>query len=235
MADLIKQCYPRLPEGRLHVIPWGCWQDPVSTADVEAERRRLEAALGPTGSPTLLTLSRISPEKGLDTLLEALRRMERQGAPPVTVLIAGDAAYMRGAACLRGLQRRARRLRTMRVEFVGHANAAMKQALFSLADGYVFPSRHESYGLTLCEALAAGLPVITTDHYSARDLVPPGGGWIVPRDDPDALAAALTSVCQSIRHETGPRPGSIAHPPSFTHAAVRLANLIDSILAERPL
>ena len=57
----------------------------------------------------------------------------------------------------------AARLKRTRVVFPGYVTGERKRAFFALADLYVFPSRHESYGLTLLEALAAGLPAVCLD------------------------------------------------------------------------
>jgi len=55
-----------------------------------------------------------------------------------------------------------------------------KHAFFGLADVYLFPSSHESYGLTLMEALSAGLPAISRDHAGARQILKPEFGITVP-------------------------------------------------------
>src|SRR6185312_12047953 len=114
-------------------------------------------------------------------------------------------AFMRGRSYLRLLERASGRLSRFNVQFIGHADAAMKAALFRTADLYVFPSRHESYGLTLCEAIAAGVPAITTDHYSARELLGPGG-IVTPRDNPRALASAIYQALHIRMPSQSPAP-----------------------------
>ncbi|NUQ01482.1 MAG: glycosyltransferase family 4 protein, partial [Armatimonadetes bacterium] len=179
MKTIIERCYPPAP--RVEVVPWGGWDDRAEEAAVATElvdlRQRFQLA---DDEIVLLTLSRISPEKGIERLLEALAIGRRRGELPTSVrlLIAGEAAFMQGQRYRCRLERLAERL-PCRVDFVGYAAGARKQALWRLADLYVFPSRHESYGLTLAEALRAGLPVVTTEHYSAHDLVPEGAGLIV--------------------------------------------------------
>ena len=73
------------------------------------------------------------------------------------LLIAGEAAYMQGHRFEKKLRQLAKRLRKTAVHFVGYASGARKKALFEMADLYVFPYRHESYGLTLLEAMRVGL------------------------------------------------------------------------------
>ena len=55
----------------------------------------------------------------------------------------------------------------------------------------VFPTLSDGFGMVVTEAMAHGLPVITTDKAGAADLVSPDNGLIVPAADPRALADAL--------------------------------------------
>ncbi len=67
------------------------------------------------------------------------------------------------------------------MEFPGHVTGGRKQAFFRMADVYVFASRHESYGLTLMEALAAGLPAVAVESDGTREIVRPEFGVLVER------------------------------------------------------
>jgi glycosyltransferase involved in cell wall biosynthesis len=69
--------------------------------------------------------------------------------------------------------------------------------VYALGDVFVFPTRGDPYGLVVDEALAAGLPVIsTTSAGEIVERVKPGEtGELVPRDDIDALAAAMCRMC----------------------------------------
>src|SRR5437879_2234100 len=152
MKDVLLRCYAGLEPQRIHVLPWGAWEDPVISEDVQREKESLNTHFPiPSGSRILLTLGRISPEKGQDRLLKALALWERRPDFPkkgVCVLLAGESAYMMGKSYQKKLERLASKLRWSRVHFVGYASGARKKALFELAELYVFPSRHESSGLT---------------------------------------------------------------------------------------
>lgn len=59
-------------------------------------------------------------------------------------------------------------------------------------DALVLPSRHDSFGMVVAEAMASGLPAIVSDHVGAKEMVTPGkNGFIVPTGDAAALAAAM--------------------------------------------
>lgn len=234
MAEILRRAYPWRTEGDVLALPWGTIAEPEPPGTEEV-LRELRRTYDPGGRPVLLTLSRISPEKGQDLLLRALGRWERRGGGELLVLICGAAAYMHGGSYLRTLHRLARGLRRVEVQFPGYVSGAEKHAFFRLANLYVFPSRHESYGLTLMEALAAGLPALTTDHRSARDLVRPEFGRIVPAN-PHALCCGLDELLA--RREELPRMGeaarafALARP--FSHAADRLSTVLLRLLQPEP-
>lgn len=248
MARTLARCYGEGARRKTAVLPWGGWEEAVSEQEVEAEvaKARREFDLGPE-TTVLLTLSRISPEKGTDFLLKALLSWERQAAPssresrPETrledlrVLICGSAAFMGGEAFARKLQRLASKLRRIRVSFPGHVGGPRKRALFRLADLYVFPSRHESYGLTLVEALRQGVPALTSACHGARHLVRPAYGRVVnldrcgPRRLLDALQTLLADRerLASMKEEAR-RAG---REMDFSRAASNLRDLIAATLA----
>jgi glycosyltransferase involved in cell wall biosynthesis len=180
MKEVMLRCYPDCPPEKMHVIPWGV-PDPASPGDAASLRREFNV---PENAKVLLMLSRISPEKGQDLLLEKLIEWERRDDyPPLWVFICGEAAFMQGVRFLAKLRGLAARLKKTRVVFPGYVTGERKQAFFALADLYIFPSRHESYGLTLMEALAAGLPAVCLDHHGARSVMKEEFGAIVqPRE-----------------------------------------------------
>lgn len=179
MKRTLLECWPEAREERIHVLPWGA---PPAEEGGDAEQLRREFGVA-AGERVLLALSRISPEKGQDFLLESLLEWEREGrAPPARLFVCGAPAYMQGRAHMARLRRLASRLRRIRVEFPGHVTGERKQAFFRMADLYVFASRHESYGLTLMEALGAGLPAVAMESDGTREIVRPEFGVLVERN-----------------------------------------------------
>jgi glycosyltransferase involved in cell wall biosynthesis len=229
------RCYPECPREKIHVLPWGAWEtgndaDRASDTRVDVAELRHEYGV-PENAQVLLTLSRISPEKGQDLLLRALQEWEsRPDFPqrPLWLFVCGDAAYMQGKRYAEHLKLLASRLRKTRVVFPGHVTGARKKAFFALADLYVFPSRHESYGLTLIEALGAGLPAVCLDHDGARSVMRPGFGRIVEQAEPAELRAAIAELLadDGLREKIGQAGQAYARTQRFSDAAARLAEIL---------
>jgi glycosyltransferase involved in cell wall biosynthesis len=231
MREVLLRCYPECPPAKLHVLPWGTWSASANrdASPVDPAALRAEFSV-PPDARVLLTLSRISPEKGQDLLLEALLAWEQRDdfpSRPLWLFICGDAAYMQGRRFLDRLKTLAAGLRRTRVVFPGHVTGARKQAFFALADLYVFPSRHESYGLTLLEALAAGLPAVCLDHHGARCVMNQRFGELVPAS---GLRSAIASLLADDfrRREMGAAARAFAQTQPFAERAAELAGLLMS-------
>jgi glycosyltransferase involved in cell wall biosynthesis len=226
MQTVLERCYPRQARGKVRVVPWGAQPaEPVSPAEVE----QLKAEFGiPPAAQVLLTLSRISPEKGQDLLLESLIEWEREfdaRRHPLYVFICGEPAFMQGERYMARLRNLAARLKVIRVFFPGHVTGARKRSFFAMADLYVFPSRHESYGLTLMEALEAGLPVICLDHLGSREVMRPEFGETVhPRDLNRAIARLLLDPGRLKAASVAARIYAAQH--RFDAAADRVADIL---------
>lgn len=235
MAEILRVSYPWRRREDVVVIPWGALAqpEPEGVDEIVAE---LQKRYDPGGRPVLLTLSRISPEKGQDLLLRALRIWEKREKEEVLLFICGEAAFMHGKSFLRKLQSLAAGLKKTEVVFPGHVGGPRKYAFFRLADLYVFPSRHESYGLTMMEAMAAGLPVLTTDHRSAQDLVRPEFGLVV-EPKPMALYRGLSRLL-SQREKLrimGEKAREFAVSQPFSHAADLLAKKLFGLVEKQKL
>lgn len=68
-------------------------------------------------------------------------------------------------------------------------------SLYARCDAWLFPSRSEGFGLPLLEAMACRTPVIAAPAGAAPELVRPGGGILVPAEDPEAMARAIVDLC----------------------------------------
>lgn len=248
MADTIARCYAgalgdeNALRARCLIQPWGAigdWQ-PADARRVEQLRRHYQ--LGPE-TDVVMTLSRVSPEKGIHILIEALRRLEAAGRirRDTALIVSGEAAFMMGQAYMAEVRRRAARLRRVRAFFPGYLSAADKPAFFALAHVFVSPSVHESYGLNVVEALRAGLPVLASDHYGVRDILKDDYGVRVPYETkqkaPTALGEALIKMLDDKERlkRMGIAAADAARTMTFESAATRLKSAALDLVSKAAL
>ena len=101
-------------------------------------------------------------------------------------------------------------------------------------EGLVLPSRLEGFPVTVLEAMFAGIPVIATDVGSVREQIEPGRtGWVVPPEDPAALAHAIEELCgdPARAREMGARGREVALERFTMETTVRAwLDLYDEVL-----
>ena len=154
--------------------------------------------------PTILTVGRLHQQKAQDVLLMAFQRLP-QRLLSWQIMVVGDGDEGRGAVLgflmvgdgdLRSeLEALALTLAiNQRVHWQGWV--ANPHPYYQSAQIFVLPSRHEGMSNALLEAMMYGLPVIVTDACQGllEIIVHGDNGLVVPVDDPDALAAAITQL-----------------------------------------
>jgi len=171
-----------------HGIETACYRSPDETPFVRDLREEL------AGQRIILFLSRLHPVKGPDHLLEAWRRLAVRFPGWRLVMAGPDVEGYRDKLELQvhksGLDGR--------VTFIGPVFDADKYALLAAAELFVLPSHTENFGLVVMEALAAGVPVITTKGAPWADLVTHRCGWWVEQGV-DSLAIAMeNALCMSM-------------------------------------
>ncbi|MBR1836595.1 MAG: glycosyltransferase [Kiritimatiellae bacterium] len=150
---------------------------------------------GGDGSFAFLFLGRLSPEKGVDVLIEAWRMLCADadaaaggGAPLPRLLVAGDGPEREA------LEKRAEGL--PRLEFLGPVPRENVPALLSRVSALVVPSRcYETFGLTVMEAASRGIASIVSAPGGQASLVEDGKtGMVFKTGDPAALAGAMKKL-----------------------------------------
>ncbi|MEU8246294.1 MSMEG_0565 family glycosyltransferase [Nonomuraea sp. NPDC048916] len=159
---------------------------------------RLRASVGASDRPLLLSVGGIEPRKGSDTLVAALSRLVRKRTPPPVLAVLGGHSFQDHRAyrerVLAGLDTLGLTLGRDIVE-LGTVPEDEMAAWYAAADVLAFPSVKEGFGLAALEAMAAGLPVVTSDIPVFREwLVPDRDALLTPVGDSDALARALSAV-----------------------------------------
>lgn len=118
---------------------------------------------------------------------------------------------------------------------LGSLSQAELAARLRAADCLVLPSRNESFGMVVPEALASGMPAVVSDRAGAADLIAEGeNGWVVPAGDAGALAARLLRCAQGREELRRMRPACLASAAAADWPLYRrrLPALLRALLAE---
>ncbi len=141
------------------------------------------------GPPRMLFVGNHTRNKGLDVLLRAVKRME---CPGVALVAGAIRSRQEHRALLDECEVSADDPRIIFTDFVTKEEL---RALYQSVDVFVFPSRADTLPLVILEAMASGLPVVSTRVGGIPYEVTPETGVLVEAGDPEALAAALTTLC----------------------------------------
>lgn len=194
-ADLVR-LYDADAE-RLTMVP--CGFDPLEFKPTNKAVARAALGLHPDDY-IVLQLGRLVPRKGIDNVIRSLAHLPRH--VPGRVLVVGgesrepderltpEIARLRGVALEYGV--------ADRVSFTGHRRRDELRLYYAAADVFVTTPWYEPFGITPLEAMACGTPVVGSEvggiQYSVSDGVT---GFLVPPNDPAALAAKLTELYEN--------------------------------------
>jgi glycosyltransferase involved in cell wall biosynthesis len=158
-------------------------------------------ALGlPADAPVLLNVGRLVPRKGVDTVIRGLSELvHRLGVPAQLLVVGGNSdiaddnatpeiGRLRAVAAAEGV--------ADHVRFTGRRSRELLKLYYSAADAYITTPWYEPFGMTPVEAMACGTPVVGASvggiKYSVLDR---RTGFLVPPNDPVALAERLKQIC----------------------------------------
>jgi len=214
---------------RVAVVPFGVslerfqTQDPTNAAHTAA--LKLSAA-----GPLFLFVGRLVYYKGLEVLIDAMAQCRG------TLLIVGDGPLedaLRERASARGV--------SGRVRFLGRVPAETLPAVYQAADVFVLPSVAftETFGVAQVEAMAAGLPVISTNLPTGVPWVNQHGvsGLVVEPGDVEGLAAAMRRLGRDAGERTRLGEGAVTRATSHFSRARMLTsfkNIVEQ-LVEQPV
>jgi glycosyltransferase involved in cell wall biosynthesis len=182
-AAYVQREFPEVG-GRVVAVTNGVDLDAIETMATDPNVAPPAAARA--GSPYFVCIAAFNPKKAHDTLLRAFVKVP----PPYRLLLAGEGPLRRDVERLiveLGIENR--------VVLLGEQPHAMVAKLLAGAVSSVLPSRDEPFGIAAVESMALGTPVVVTDVGGLAEIVEhERTGLMVPVDDPDALAGALTRI-----------------------------------------
>lgn len=158
------------------------------------QKRAIKKALGFEGQTIILTIGQFIHRKGFDVLLQAAAQLKKQAQIHI---VGGQPTQEYMDMC--------QELGLTNIFFDGFMKKDLLMEYYKAADLFVLPTREDIWGLVINEAMAYGLPVITTDRCVAGlDLVEDGvNGYIVPVEDALILAEKMDLVLSGNPEEMG--------------------------------
>ena len=195
----------------IHVLPTGLAPDRFRSGDGGAFRAAAGIA---AGRPLVTYIGRVAYEKNIGFLLQMFVEVLKS-VPDALLVIAGEGparAALRAEVAERGL--------TAHVHFAGYLerDSALLDC-YAAASVFVFASRTETQGLVLLEAMAQGVPVVSTAELGTRSILP-GSGALIVAEERHAFAAAVVRVLGDAQLRAEMALRGRAHARSWSSAAM---------------
>jgi glycosyltransferase involved in cell wall biosynthesis len=204
------------------------WQRGVDTELFRPELARAEMrdrlSQGHPQAPLLLYIGRLSAEKEIDRIKPIL-----QAIPGARLALVGDGPYRAELEA---------HFADTQTNFVGYLAGEDLASAYASADAFVFPSRTETLGLVLLEAMAAGCPVVAANSGGIPDIVTDGvnGFLFDPTDEEGAIKATRRLVeARAERELMGQNAVAEAERLGWAAATRQLQQFYHQVLAERSL
>jgi glycosyltransferase involved in cell wall biosynthesis len=176
-----------VPAARIEHVPVAI--DPDEFSPVHACARVFPSlGVDAVAGPIVLTVGRLSREKNLPVIIDAVSRLQHLAQPP-TLVIVGDGPERAALA--------ARCAGQPYVVFVGLQQGDVLRRLYATASAFVFASQIDTLGLVTMEAMASGVPVLVPADAAIAELVIHGRSGFCYRFGVDGLVAELAAVLAS--------------------------------------
>jgi glycosyltransferase involved in cell wall biosynthesis len=191
---------------------------------LKSDEMRQELSGGRPNAPLLLYVGRLAAEKEIDQIRPVLRAI-----PDATLALVGDGPAR---------EKLQKHFEGTRARFVGYMRGERLASAFASADALVFPSRTETLGLVLLEAMAAGCPVIAARAGGITDIVTDGvNGCLFDPNDPAGLTSATRRMLDSaaLREELHRNARQEAERWSWAASTEALRAFYRAVLDGRPI
>ena len=195
----------------------------------------------PPDNQMLLFVGRIEPLKGIDTLIEAIGLMAREGTLRdhrlYLAIIGGDPHAKRAEMTDEMSRLQAMSTRNGLDDFVAFLGRRSQETLpyyYSAAEAVIMPSHYESFGMVALEAMACGTPVVASQVGGLAFLVQDGvTGYHINVGDMDALSERLTTLLEDreLHDKLSGQAAAFAQDYAWRNIARQMRKLYKNILA----
>jgi glycosyltransferase involved in cell wall biosynthesis len=209
-AERIALVPPAIERARFH---------PRATEEIE----RVTQAHGVSG-PYILYTGTVEPRKNLTGLLDAYAALPESLRETFSLVLVGGQGWLQT-----DILRRLDELSALSIVRTGYVSDADLPALYSGARLFVYPSIYEGFGMPPLEAMACGVPVITSDSSSLPEVVG-DAGLMVPTTDSRGLSEAIARVLTDEELAAGMRARGLVRAEG--HTWDRSARLMLDVLSE---
>jgi len=225
-ANLLREVYA-VPEEKIDVIPHGVPDLPFMDPNYYKDK------FGTEGKSVLLTFGLLSPNKGIENVIQALPAiLSRQ--PNVVYIVSGvthpHIRRREGERYRKELQELAKRLGVSDHIILNNHFASTEEMLEQVgaADIYITPYLNEAQVVsgTLAIALGAGKAIVSTPYWHAKELLAEKRGVIVPFQRPDAIAEAVLALLENNVERHAMRKRAYLYSRGTTWAKTALAYMV---------
>jgi glycosyltransferase involved in cell wall biosynthesis len=210
----------------MHIIPTGMEMERFAGGDGQRFREQLGIA---PGQPVLVHVGRIAHEKNIEFLFRMFARVVCS-KPGAVFIVAGEGPALASCkAYVRSLGI------AQHVRFVGYLSRERELLdCYRAGDLFVFSSRTETQGLVLLEAMALGVPVVSTAHMGTADIMNPQRGARVAPDDEAAFANIVVQLLEDVPRRAAMSAEARAYAATWSASAMadRLAGLYSAVLRQ---
>jgi glycosyltransferase involved in cell wall biosynthesis len=164
--------------------------NPVNTARFSTATRRV----GLADPPNVLVLGRISARKGVEDVVAVAGALLQRGVDARVRVVGGPSLWSDYTSLLEDLP-------AENGEYAGPVSAEEVPELLLASDVLLQASRYEPFGLTVGEALAAGVPVVATSEVGAAEGVDPAVLTVIEPGDVEGMTSAVAQMLERLRSE----------------------------------
>lgn len=211
----------------MHIAPTGIPLEKFSHGDGAGFRARHGI---PVERPLLLNVGRVAHEKNIGFLLEVVAHIKNE-LPDVLLLICGE------GPARDDLRRQVQQMHLQdQVMFIGYLERDSELLdCYRAADVFVFASRTETQGLVLLEAMALGVPVVSTAVMGTVDIVAPQRGALMAREEvPDFAANVMRLLANpTLRATLAREAGEFAQTWSAPVTALHVAGIYAGLIGDK--